>query len=582
VTVANALRRFWPLALVLWLAWLLVPQDINLVDGGFILGQSHRVLLGEIPHADFISPRPAGTPILHTVDLLFPGPDFAFSRLIAIIQVVTYSTMLALFFQGGTRLTRVGVPGAAAIAASVVVNFHVFPAMVWHTIDGLFFSAIGFVLLERGLRERRHRFAVAGCLALGAAPLMKQSFALSPILGLIRLVASLAFERPPGWTRRLIASVVALALPGLAYVALVTVAGGFSNMREEISAAAPVYGKPLIDIFRTQEKTHLVEAMLLGGGLFAIAAAASRLPSRSRREPARWVALAARIGLTVLVLRLVLHNGFFFETPWSFKLFWLAVVVTVLNSLALRRPDFAGIVVCALGWMVTLSYGLAHPAFVGGSLAFYVLARGWDGARLPEVLASPRAQAALALLSVAAAAVVIGSFWDKRSDDVFLPRRPTSFLTAPLGGISGHLRGLKTDVSTAAYLSWVRRCVERYPAHWTAVVPEDAISGPAFGLHSPLPMDWLWPSEYPGNTRRRIVAAAVRTGKEGNYLMLFQGVTIAQLSAVPPQPLPAVPKGAEPQPFPFDQALGAEIVAALHGRRVACGPFVGIYEPRPL
>ena len=184
-------------------------------------------------------------------------------------------------------------------------------------------------------------------------------------------------------------------------------------------------------------------------------------------------------------------------------------------------------------------------------------------------------------MGFATAALVVGSFWDIRSDEVFLGRGPTSVLRHSLDEVSGHLRWIKTDAATAEYLSWVKRCVARYPATSTAVVPEDALSGPVFGLHSPLPMDWLWPPEYEGDSRQRIIEDAMEAGREGDYLFLFQQATVADLLAVsPPAGLPMARPGDEPRAFPYDPDLSAQIVGSLHGQRVACGPFVGIYEPR--
>jgi hypothetical protein len=251
-----------------------------------------------------------------------------------------------------------------------------------------------------------------------------------------------------------------------------------------------------------------------------------------------------------------------------------------LSSIARRAPDFGGLVTCALGWMVTLSWGLPWPAFMGGGFALYVVVRTWQDGSLPR---RPRLDVAYAVASLATAALVIGTFWDIRNGDVFLTRRSTSVLTAPLGGVSERLRGIKIDSANALYLTWVKQCVERYPAKWTAVVPEDAVSGPAFGLHSPLPMDWLWPSEYEGASRERIIEAAREVGQEGDYLFLFQHVTLGELYAVPPPAVLPMPRpGDAPRPFPGDPDLGTQIAASLPGRHLACGPFVAIYEPRSL
>ena len=279
---AEQVVRFgWPVAFVAAIGWLLAPQDIVLGDGGFILGQSHRVLLGEIPHADFISPRPAGSVFLHTIDFLVPTADFYFSRVLAIAEVLAYCACLGLLFLR-TRLRALNAAAAAGIAAAAVVTLNVFPPMAWHTIDGLFFSALGFLLVDRGIREDRRQLVLLGALALGAAPLMKQSFAVAPLLGLGRIVAPLLLERTLRRARLVVESAAMMAVPGLVYVAVVAAAGGFSQMHEEITSASPVYGEPLLDVFEGPDASTVKRIMLSGGALFVL----SRLTAWALRSHA--------------------------------------------------------------------------------------------------------------------------------------------------------------------------------------------------------------------------------------------------------------------------------------------------------
>ena len=93
-------------------------------------------------------------------------------------------------------------------------------------------------------------------------------------------------------------------------------------------------------------------------------------------------------------------------------------------------------------------------------------------------------------------------------------------------------------------------------------------------------MDWLWPAEYEGKSRGRIIEAARKVGREGNYLFLFQQLTIGDLTALPQSaPIPTTGPGAQPRLFPYDPDLSVQILAALGGRRIPCGPFVAVYEP---
>jgi hypothetical protein len=351
-------------------------------------------------------------------------------------------------------------------------------------------------------------------------------------------------------------------------------------MYEEITSASPVYGETLVDVFQGPDKATLSWVIVVGGALFAL----SRLTVGmfASHPVGALLSVAARSGVTALVVWIVVEGDLAFVAPWSFRLFWLAVMITVLSSIVRRAPDFSGLVTCSLGWMVTLSWGLPSPAFAGGVLALYVVVRTWQDLVLPP---QSHLDGTLALAGVATAALVIGTFWNMRNDHVFLTQRPVADLVYPLGGVSKRLRGIRTDSAHAQYFVWVKRCVDRFPAKWTAVVPEDAVSGPAFGLHSPLQMDWLWPAEYgwdyDGKSRERIIDAARKVGREGDYLFLFQQLLVTDLAAVPRlAPITTARPGDQPRGFPYDPDLSTQILAALDGRRIACGPFVAVYEPR--
>ena len=158
---------------------------------------------------------------------------------------------------------------------------------------------------------------------------------------------------------------------------------------DELDSATPVYGEPLIDVFEGPDSATLWWIIVVGGLLFAL----SRISSLGLFFDdvlGKWLALTARVGLTCLVVWIVLDGRLEFGTPWSFRLFWTAAAVTVLSSFVRRAPDFGGLVVCGLGWMVTLSWGLPWPAFVGGALALYVLVRTWEGVDLAGMAAPTR------------------------------------------------------------------------------------------------------------------------------------------------------------------------------------------------
>jgi hypothetical protein len=356
-------------------------------------------------------------------------------------------------------------------------------------------------------------------------------------------------------------------------------------MIHQLLGNTPVYGQPLIDALKSGApgRGTLLALLALTAGSYGVvlwsgaARERPRIPEPFRRR----IGIAARAVLTVIVLHVALAGRLQFTTPWSVQLFWLAALVGLMHTVAERRLDWAALVIVALGWMVSLSYGVPTPDFMGGALAGLVVVRAWEGAG--GALAADRLVVPATVAALIAAGVVVQQFWDIRSSAVYLSPRPASLLTADLGYIAPTMRDIRTDPATAEYLLAEAVCLREYPAKYTAIVPEDDLSEVVFALHNPLPMDWLWPPTYAGpGSRQRIVDAARRLGQTGQYLVLEPIIRQASLPTDPPPKVPIATVNDAPPPFPFDAPLTADVFGPLKGERVACGPFVGRYQPRKL
>jgi len=122
--------RFLAVALILtgWAFYSACLLGFCPTDEGYFLAQTWRLLNGEFPHRDFISPRPVGSAAFHALDFLVPLPLLEASRLIGLLEVVLYSTALAtlVFRRGPGRWRPVET---IAWAASVLINVHSFPLM---------------------------------------------------------------------------------------------------------------------------------------------------------------------------------------------------------------------------------------------------------------------------------------------------------------------------------------------------------------------------------------------------------------------------------------------------------------------
>lgn len=505
-------------------------------DDGFILAQSRRILAGQIPHRDFISPRPAGSALLHTIDFLVPLPLLQASRLVSAIEVVAYTLALAglAYRRPLRRWSTVQIAGAAA---AVFVNLHSFPLMAWHTIDGLFFVAIGLAVLTHGLERNQRSRVWAGLILLGCALVMKQSFAAAPVLGVAMVWAYQreAHDRIATVSR---AACVA-AIPGAVYCVIVTLTGGLGAMVAQMLNAQPTFGSPLVTIlWRSRGATPLLVAC---AALICVieARGGSGLPAR---RVARWT---ARAGLSALVLDVLVVGG---TNPRGRTLLLILVVVVVWEWTAQRRADRFAIVMIAVAWMSALSWGYPTPRLVAGSIALLIVDRLWRRApRLPErwlTLATPL----VVLLAVAASAAVVATAVRERA----AVNAVDSGRDASLGQLAPALRGLPTDTSTTALIHDVAACRARYPAQWTAVLPGPAIVYPVMHLDNPFSVDWVYPPELHGSADR-LVREARQLDHRGHYLVL-----VAPGSGVA-------------------QPIVDRMLVELTGRRDECGSLIAIH-----
>jgi hypothetical protein len=541
-------------------------------DDGNLLAQTYRLLHGQIPHRDVIFARPMGSTLLHLVDYGLPLPLFESARLIGIAEIVAYSLLFGwLIFDASPA--RWGPARWLAASASALVNMHTFLAISWYTIDGLLFVALGSVLLRAGLRDERPWVRRAGLLALGFAPLAKQSFYLAPLLGL----AAVAWQgRSHSAARRLrtvLGSGALLALPLLSYVTWLAAENGFRDFVDQVTGAKGAWGTAFVTAFVPGKRGDLFVLVASVAGLLV---AQRFFSARARRgtAPNRWIVadLACRSVMTLSVVRFVVTHHLEFRATWGLALVWAALVVVLWRAIADRTFDVVGALIVATGWMTALSWGYAVPNFVAGTAALYLLGRFWQGAR-PPISPAPRtivivAGTALALLATLSVTTV---FAQARYRHPY-GDRPAAELTATLAHVSPEFGRIRTNPNTDRYMSQLASCIRRYPARWKAVLPDNPAIYPALRLRNPFPLDWLYFDEVAGH-EDRLLAAARKLNLEGHYLVLFQTFKLTALQVTDPLPIATASSAV------YGGRLIGQIRARLHGRPIVCGYFVGVYEP---
>lgn len=548
-------------------------------DQGFMLAQSWRVLHGEIPHTDIISARPLASAVLHTVDFALPTPLFLTSGALSMIEIILATMAIAVLVTRRRVLTW-GPLLTALVAAAALLNLNSFPLMAWHTIDGIALIACGAWALDTGLRSGKALPRRTGLFLFGVAVFAKQSFA--PIVGfgvlwlLLHPATRAGALRTARWWRRTVADLLWLGAFPLAYVGVVALDGGFSTMVDQLTGGLPAYGERLVLLWLDEPSTFLRSpgsnvAVL---GALALALVAVRLLGERLGGIGKAADVLLVLGATAVIVDAVVDGESFAPTRWADVLWWLTIPAILVNWLSLRRIAWRMLLVPALGFMVSLSWGQDTPTLMGGSLALAAVLLIAEGMPVPGAAdARPR------LLASAAAGLAVllgaGLFVTKHHDNNPYLDVSQDVLSEDLGRVTPSMHGVRTNPSTFRYVSQLGDCIARYPAARVAVLPDNAFAYPAFGVRNPFPLEWPLPLETVADARQRMLATATRLNRDGGYLVLFQTVRPATLAGGG-----AVPARVSPDAAFVDYAgLVSEIDERLGGRPIGCGSFVGRWAP---
>jgi hypothetical protein len=196
-------------------------------DQGFILGLGWRIQGGQVPYRDFLSLRPPLTPYLHSLWFLLPeGWTFPGARLGYYLQM-TLSAVLPGLAAHRAGLVRSPATVGALSAGFLAVALHNFPAMPWHTVDGVFFSSLALsawlVSLAEADARRSLRWRAAASVGFALAMLCKQNFVFPALLfGLCCSVEWLRSSKQRSPARHIL--LLASALPALSLGAILLAA----------------------------------------------------------------------------------------------------------------------------------------------------------------------------------------------------------------------------------------------------------------------------------------------------------------------------------------------------------------------
>jgi hypothetical protein len=566
----------WITALASFIVVRIGRFGFNPSDQGFVLSLSWRVLNGAIPHMDVISPRPLGSAYLHTLDFLLPAPLFIASGFVTTVEVIVTTVACAALITRTSPL-RWGPMRTLLVAAAAVVNLHTFTMMAWHTIDGIFLTAVGWWLVDSGLRSGSAWRRRIGLVLLGFAVMTKQSFMFALPAGVLLLLFHPSVNlrenaRSGRWWGRFVVDLLFLGSVGIVYAAFVTAAGGLKPMIEQLTGGAGAWGDNLYDFWLAGDfvagdpRRHI----LMVAACVAVAAILW-LVRRPLGAAAGWLRVLPLAGIAIVTLYALAQGD---PATWAVKLLWIFVAVIVLDALVHKHFPWRPLLIVLLAYMSSLSWGYNIPGLVAGTMVLGTLDLLVRAA--PQIKLEGRAwlipQAAVGVVALVAACLTLMSTHDRGP----AIDRPQGELTADLGAATPAMRFIRTTPNTATYVNQIGECVRQYPAAKVAVLSDNPFAYPAFKLDNPFPLDWPLPMELVGDAKQRMLDTVQKLNRDGDYLVLFQTRNWRQLRDALPVPA-SIPVDT---PHVTESGLENQIRDGLTGQKISCGSFVGVYAPR--
>lgn len=448
------------------------PFGINETDGGFLTGLAWQVLNGKLLYQDILYVRPPLPVWLRALELQVLPEHLAIlgERWFFYLKIALYSYLGAAILAPGAQRWPLAVMG-------FVLSAHAYPAMAWHTVDGILFGVLAAFWASR---TSAFHFVLAGA-SLCASLLCKQSF--YPLLLFFPLILSL--EKENRW-KRLSWFFTGLMLSAGWFFYHLSQNHTLQNFFEMTSGAASggqAVQHGLLDYFRISPVLALPSIALLA--LVAWWSWNDKSPQKILRAWQLWLVFLV-LSYVVMTWMRQLHTVPFAQ---SRMLFWVAVawITTLLYRWKFKRASSVSaflqpLLLLSITWCAAVSWGYNLPILFSTPWV-------WAAMELTRKLASaskpPQHSNSynLGYLFLLLAAFRIGY------EFVYRDGRRTE-MTTSMGEIFPSLSGIYSDPESAVLYRELKQLREQYGPNFK-VLP--AFPQANFLTQTPpvLPLDWV-------------------------------------------------------------------------------------------
>jgi hypothetical protein len=500
-------------------------EGFNPSDEGVIIAQSYRIVNGEVPHKDFVSIRPAGSGILHTIHFLSPFSLIQSMRWLVIIQFFSIALIMAVVLKIlleedlGLKMSLIQFIIVLILAYTLnVLDYNLF---LWTTIDALMLSVVAFIFLI-ALPNQTYIFQVIALFLISWAVLCRQTFIL-PAMALF-LSVFINNIKQHRFFRGVSLMMIGLS-PIIAYVFWLFIKGGFGDFISQMTGRTELFETGVIQYLKYFLKSYSLPLHLLVFGLFIANTLERKSNTRLKillSSKSYYLSILIMLYMFVIIFYHFLDgNQNIYFLP--FELFWLCLDMFLLSwiSVKISQKTFHTVLfVLFISWTSSISLGDNSPVFASGLLSVMILYLSMLINRVQVLKDRDESVRLLAFGFVLVLGVFISSFvgqrmWNYRD-------LPSKELTFNLSEVHPNFYKIKTNEITGKYYLELKQIFESLPdaKNKTIVLPNNAIFYPIFDSKNPLPLDWMQPAEYIGQEARIFNAVLTLCKTPGYYFIV--------------------------------------------------------------
>jgi len=500
----------------LWYVWLLilVPGILQLLysrygfaptDDGFVMAYSRRILSGQLPHIDFISIRPAGSAILHSVFVLIGG-DFTLylSRLFVWFEFSFIAASSLIIAERFLRIKLNLIVKVCLALISIFISAHFFPLMAWYTTDGIFMILLGSTVTLAGSQRSKY----VGYFLIGFSYLCKQNFLLAA------LVAPFIFSDWKNWRIWL-----AVFLPGFFYLLPALFTGDYIDYTSQLFTQSNIQ---LTGVIAYKYSYPFLQSIVVGSLMSAL----FYLPPFKFRKRKYYLALCAGSLLLFWTLKDYLPqlSSLKYLTIGSFALagiFTGNLIVASVSGLFPWKFVKFNLYIGLIVWSASISIGYNNPTLGCGLLISMLLIQIiylWQ-----HTLTDRTTFQAFTILSALSTLLLLTFtfyYFDSGRKMLIYEDLPQNRLKSSLAGRLYGGRGILTNSSTAAYYDDLNATISSLAGKTYAILPENAAYWIKASQQNPLPIDWPNNFEVNAKTEARLEKSVDNLLKENGVVIL--------------------------------------------------------------